>query len=191
MIVVETQKNNPDEIDKAAKNKEITDKIPTPVINEKDLKNTDINNKNVNPVTNPGIPNPVTVIPVDVPANTDLLAREAFGTNFGFENLLFNWTATGTAFNNQPVEGNTITSERVLTSLAYNNGGIGGDYWKDMPYPIGFKDQYWIGTYENGNGNALTGTLTSRQFPLKKKYLHFLLGGGKDINRLYVELQIK
>ncbi len=189
--VTNPEKNNADEIDKAAKNKEIVDKTSNPVMNEKDLKNIDINNKNVNPTTNPVITNPVTTIPVDVLVNADLLAKASFGTNFGFENQLFNWTATGTAFNNQPVEGNTVMSERVLTQMWYNNGGIGGDYWKSMPYPIGFRETYWIGTYENGNGDAPTGTLTSLPFRITKRYLHFLLGGGKDINRLYIELQVK
>ncbi len=148
----------------------------------------DINNA----VKTPRLENPATNTPIDIAVNPTQLANAAFGTNFGFEFQLFNWTATGTAFNNQPVEGNTVRSERVLNSkLSYSNGGIGGDYWKDMFYPIGFKETYWIGTFENGNGDNPTGTLMSRQFPIKKRYLHFLLGGGKDINRLYVELQIK
>ncbi|HWR33153.1 MAG TPA: hypothetical protein VN451_06500, partial [Chitinophagaceae bacterium] len=165
--------------------------VINPSIPEKDLKNIDVTIKPADQKINPVINNPVTTIPVDVAVNPDALANAAFGTNFGFEFQLFNWTVTGTAFNNQPVEGNTVTSDRVMTSLAYNNGGIGGDYWKDMSYPIGHKEQYWIGTFENGNGDAPTGTLTSRPFLLKKRYLHFLLGGGKDINRLYVELQIR
>ncbi len=193
--ITNPEKNNQEEIDKAAKNKAIADKTSSPVINEKDIKNIDINNKNTNPVTNPvtnpAIINPVTFVPVDVMANADMLAREAFGTNLGFENQLFNWTATGTAFNNQPVEGNTVISERVLTQMRYDRGGIGGDYWKSMPYPIGYKGTYWTGTFENGNGNAPTGTLTSLPFRITKRYLHFLLGGGKDINRLYVELQVR
>ena len=184
--ITNPEKNNQDEIDKAAKNKDIPDKISIPVINEKDLKNIDINNKNANPVTSP-----VTTIPVDVLANADLLAKAAFGTNLGFENQLFNWTATGTAFNNQPVEGNMVMSERVLTRMQYDRGGIGGDYWKGIPYPVGFKGTYWIGTYENDNGDAPTGTLTSRAFRAEKRFLTFLLGGGKDITKLYVELQVK
>ncbi len=120
-----------------------------------------------------------------------VITQAAFGTNLDFENSLFNWTATGTAFNNQPVEGNTVMSERVLTQLWYSNGGIGGDYWKGMPYPIGIQGNHWIGTYENGNGDAPTGTLTSDPFTVTNRYLSFLLGGGKDILRLYVELQIK
>jgi microsomal dipeptidase-like Zn-dependent dipeptidase len=111
--------------------------------------------------------------------------------NFNFENGLIGWTATGTAFNNQPVQGNTVMSERVLRQMEYNNGGIGGDYWKGMVYPIGMKGNEWIGTYENGNGDEPVGTLTSSAFKTKGRYLNFLMGGGKDINRLYIELQIK
>ncbi|HEY6063748.1 MAG TPA: hypothetical protein VIV35_09075, partial [Chitinophagaceae bacterium] len=189
--ITNPEKNNPEEIDKNAKNKDIADKTSNPIVNEKDLKNIDIINKNTKPTTNPVTTSPVTNIPVDVLANADILAKAAFGTNFGFENQLFNWTATGTAFNNQPVEGNTVMSERVLTQMRYDNNGIGGDYWKGMAYPIGFRDRYWIGTYENGNGDAPTGTLTSLPFKTEKKYLAYLMGGGKDINRLYVELQVK
>ena len=112
--------------------------------------------------------------------------------NLGFENSFTNnWVATGNAFSNQPVEGSTVMSERVLTKMPLNNGGIGGDYWKGMPYPIGIKGNKWIGTYENGNGDAASGTLTSKSFPVLERYLTFLLGGGKDYNKLYVELQVK
>lgn len=111
--------------------------------------------------------------------------------NLGFENGAFNWKATGNAFDNQPIEGNTVSSERVLRSMEYSAGGIGGDYWKNMMYPIGFKGNYWIGTYENSNGDAPTGTFTSIPFRATKKYLSFLLGGGRDMNKLYVELQVK
>ncbi|MBI5857937.1 MAG: hypothetical protein HZB42_09875 [Sphingobacteriales bacterium] len=153
-----------------------------PINDGKEIKNAGVVPKQENPVMN---------VPVDIAVNPGQLADAAFGNNFGFEFQLFNWTATGAAFSNQPVEGNTVKSERVLTSMAYNNGGIGGDYWKNIDYPIGFKETHWIGTYENGNGDTPTGTLTSGQFLINKRYLHFLLGGGKDINRLYVELQIK
>ena len=189
--ITNPEKNKRDETDKEAKNKDIADKTSNPVIIEKDLKNIDINNKNANPTTNPVITNPVTTIPVDVLANADILAKAAFGTNFGFENQLFNWTATGNAFNNQPVEGNTVMSERVLTQMWIDHDGIGGDYWKGMPYPIGYKGSYWVGTFENGNGDASTGSLTSIQFKAEKKYLTFLMGGGKDINKLYIELQVR
>jgi microsomal dipeptidase-like Zn-dependent dipeptidase len=127
-----------------------------------------------------------TVIPgaeIALPALVDL--------NLGFENAFLNWTPTGTAFGNQPVTGNTVMSDRVLTQMQYDRGGIGGDYWKGMIYPIGIRGDKWIGSYENGNGDAPVGTLTSRPMPATARYLTFLLGGGRDITRLYVELQIK
>lgn len=111
--------------------------------------------------------------------------------NLGFENGLTSWTATGNAFSNQPVTGNTVITERVLHQMQYDRGGIGGDYWKGMAYHVGHKGNNWVGTYESGNGDAPSGTLTSISFPATKRYLTFLMGGGKDINRLFVELQVK
>jgi microsomal dipeptidase-like Zn-dependent dipeptidase len=110
--------------------------------------------------------------------------------NLSFEEGLKNWTATGNAFANQPVEGTGIMSERVLTRMNYSSGGIGGDYWKSIPFAIGVKGNKWIGTYELGNGDQPTGTLTSKGFSASQRFVSFLLGGGKDLN-LYVELQVK
>lgn len=129
-------------------------------------------------------------MPALVNANPGLSAG-VIDANLDFESGLIKWAATGTAFNNQPVRGNTVITDRVMNSMQYSNGGIGGDYWKGMSYPIGFKGNQWIGTYENGNGDGPTGTLTSAVFNATKRYLSFLLGGGKDINKLYVELQVK
>lgn len=123
--------------------------------------------------------------------NADVLLANIADANLSFEMNLNNWKATGTAFENQPVNSTTVQSDRVLTTMAYNNGGIGGDYWKNMRYPIGVKGNQWIGTYENGGGDGPTGTLTSSAMKATKRYLHFLMGGGKDINGIYVELQIK
>ncbi len=125
---------------------------------------------------------------VAVITNLQSIAR----ANLGFENSFAgNWVASGNAFSNQPVEGNTVMSERMLTKMRYENGGIGGDYWKGVSYPIGIKGNKWIGTYEKENGDAPIGTLTSISFIANDRYLTFLLGGGKDINKLYVELQVK
>ncbi len=137
---------------------------------------------------------PAVFIPIRVDINASAVANAALinQANLGFEHpFAGNWVATGNAFSNQPVEGNTVMSERVLTNMAYGSGGIGGDYWKGMLYPIGFKGNNWIGTYEKGNGDAATGTLTSKPFAIVDRYLTFLLGGGKDLNKLFVELQVK
>jgi microsomal dipeptidase-like Zn-dependent dipeptidase len=122
------------------------------------------------------------------PATISVIVADA---NLNFENRLSRWKANGSAFANQPVEGSTLPSERVLNRMDYRSGGIGGDYWKGLPYSIGVKDNFWIGTYEKGNGDAPTGTLMSSPLKVANRYLHFLLGGGKDLNNLYVELQVK
>ncbi len=163
------------------------------VVTNNNAGNTIINPAIINNLP-PVVNNPGTVINT-IPANNNnpvinLANAQAF-TNTDFEFGLSKWTATGTAFNNQPVQGNTVTSERVLLRMKYDNGGIGGDYWKGMAYPIGIKNDFWIGTYEKGNGDAPTGTLTSSPIKITNRYLHFLLGGGNDINKLYVELQVK
>lgn len=110
-----------------------------------------------------------------------------FENYLGFENA--KWTAIGPAFANQPIRGDSMQSERVLARSM--NGIIGGDYWKGMKYPIGYKGNQWIGTAENGNGDVPTGTLTSMSFSARKRYLTFLLGGGRDLTKLFVELQVK
>ena len=129
--------------------------------------------------------------PTGVTVDAATLIANLSEANLSFEMNLHNWRATGTAFDNQPVNGTTIQSERLFSNMEYGNGGIGGDYWKNMQYPIGVKGNQWIGTYENGAGDNPTGTLTSSPMLATKRYLHFLMGGGKDIANIYVELQIK
>lgn len=126
-----------------------------------------------------------------VTADATIITKAIKEVNLNFENSLLNWKTTGTAFNNQPVQGHTVTTDRVYKYMEYAAGGIGGDYWKGMLYPIGFKGQNWIGSYEQNNGDAATGTMTSLPFLAEKPFLTFLLGGGNDINKLYVELQVK
>jgi putative membrane-bound dehydrogenase-like protein len=71
---------------------------------------------------------------------------------------LSDWTATGDAFEDQPVEGDTVHARR-------------GDSVS------GHKGKYWIGTYER-RGDARQGTLTSVPFPVTHPYASFLVGGG-------------
>lgn len=126
-------------------------------------------------------------------ANPNLPLKDltpAYIINPGFEDGLLGWTAKGNAFT-QIIGGNMISSERVRTEMLYENGGIGGDYWKYMAYPIGAKGHRWIGSFERGNGDAAIGELISEPFKMTKQYLHFLLGGGNNPEKLYVELQIK
>jgi microsomal dipeptidase-like Zn-dependent dipeptidase len=113
--------------------------------------------------------------------------------NLDFENAFFNWKPAGNAFSNKAINGNPVLSDRVLTGMKYEAGGIGGDYWKGMVYPIGIKGNNWVSSfYENEPpGTGATGTLTSPSFKITDRYLTFLLSGGSDFNKLYAELQVK
>ena len=94
---------------------------------------------------------PAAAAPVD-PAGRPL--------NLGFETGdLSGWTATGTAFEHQPIEGDTVAPRR-------------GDM-RSM-----HEGTHWIGTYEISNSDAATGTLTSEPFMVTHPYASFLVGGG-------------
>lgn len=143
---------------------------------------------------------------VTPPAGTKIIAnlnqpqRDVDFPNWNFERGLTGWTAEGTAFSNQPTIRFAVTTQRINYQMEYNQGGVGGDYWKNMGMNNGFNGNYWIGTYENnpkGNnfnqnqGDQPTGILTSQEFLLTNQYCYFMIGGGADPQRLYVEFQTK
>ena len=125
------------------------------------------------------------------------------GTSWDFEFGMNGWTATGNAFANQPTAGDNVVAERVRTDMTLGAGGIGGDYWKRVPYPIGHHADHWVGTYENHRvaeaplggiqGEGPTGTLTSAEFPLdaNHRFISFEIGGGNDLATERVELQVR
>lgn len=79
--------------------------------------------------------------------------------NLGFETgNLTDWTAEGTAFQGQPVEGDTVSPRR-----------------DDMH--SGHAGRFWVGSYER-IGDVGTGTLTSVPFRAVKPFASFLVGGG-------------
>lgn len=91
------------------------------------------------------------------------------------------WTATGTAFNNQPTFGDNPTA-------------------RHRGQPSQHQGDYWIGTYENRptsrhmagktQGDGPQGTLTSQPFVINSNTITFLIGGGCDLNTVRVELLI-
>ena len=148
--------------------------------------------------TTPLISNPV----ITNGTLTTLITKDIDLPNGNFENGLTGWTKEGTAFDNQPTFGDNVATTRILYQMELNNGGVGGDYWKDQGYDVGRNGSMWIGTYENnpgvgGNsffktqGDGPTGTLTSSEFIITTNYCYFLIGGGADAQKLFVELQIK
>jgi microsomal dipeptidase-like Zn-dependent dipeptidase len=104
--------------------------------------------------------------------------------NWDFETGdLSGWTSTGTAFLWQPVCGNCIESARVHAI------SLGGDYWR-TPLFTGYHGNYWICTAHAPDGEASTGTLTSREFVLTHRYICFLIAGTRDHDHIRVELQV-
>ncbi|HSS19009.1 MAG TPA: hypothetical protein VLL54_02950 [Pyrinomonadaceae bacterium] len=154
------------------------------------------------PSPNVPVPPPAPEPSVEGPSNRSVVYP--IGRNWDFEDGgLVGWTATGTAFTNQPTLGDNVFAERVRTDMTLEGGGIGGDYWKRVPYPIGHHLGAWIGTKENHPNAAATlgivagderiGTLTSGEFPLDEahRFIAFMVGGGRDVTTERVELQIR
>ena len=79
--------------------------------------------------------------------------------NLDFETgTLRDWTATGSAFEKQPIHGDTVAKRRADMKSSHQ-----GDYW--------------IGTFEN-SGDEAQGTLTSSPFAVAHPYASFLVAGG-------------
>src|SRR6266404_1134037 len=79
--------------------------------------------------------------------------------NLDFEDgTLKDWTASGDAFEKQPIKGDTVAPRR-------------GDMKSEH------QGQYWIGTHEI-KGDDATGTLTSVPFKVTHPWASFLVAGG-------------
>jgi putative membrane-bound dehydrogenase-like protein len=99
------------------------------------------------------------------------LGNDGKALNLDFEaGTLRDWTATGTAFTNQPVKGDTVNPRRADMKSQH-------------------QGNYWIGTYEFG-GDDVTGTLTSVPFKVTHPWASFLVAGG-PYPRTKVELIVK
>src|SRR5579871_5487556 len=86
-------------------------------------------------------------------------AKDGRALNLDFEDgTLRDWVATGDAFDQQPIMGDTVSKRR-----------------SDMK--SGHQGQYWIGTFEV-KGDAPQGTLTSIRFKVTQPFASFLVGGG-------------
>ncbi len=82
----------------------------------------------------------------------------AMPPTFDFESGdLRGWHKTGTAFDGQPIEGDTSSARGHETSL--------------------HAGKFWIGGYEK-LGDAAEGTLTSNPFTVEQPWASFLVGGG-------------
>jgi putative membrane-bound dehydrogenase-like protein len=89
------------------------------------------------------------------------LGAEGKPLNLNFETgTLEHWTATGEAFKDQPIKGDTVAARR-----------------KDMK--SNHQGQFWIGSYEKLKDKP-KGTLTSVAFKVTHPWATYLIGGGND-----------
>ena len=123
-------------------------------------------------------PAPNAVAPPKSPPGSGLLTKDtvsfpALGAdgkplNLGFETgTLQDWTAEGTAWEGQPVKGDTV----VLRHRGQSN----------------HAGEYWVGGYEK-IGDKGTGKLTSASFEVTHPWASFLVGAGKDADTERAEL---
>lgn len=99
-----------------------------------------------------------------------LLPKTTEGRTLGLDfesGTLDDWTATGDAFRDQPVQGDTVSDRR-----------------KDMQSD--HEGEFWIGGYER-HGDEATGTLTSKTFVVSEPFATFLAASG-DHEETRVEL---
>lgn len=108
------------------------------------------------------------------------------GQTFDFENGIEDWTRTGSAFDRQPVRFDALLTNDIARLT------IGGDYWRNLTYPMGQHGEYLIhtGKFKDPPG---TGRLTSPCFVLRssKPYFSFLIGGARDVEHERLELEVQ
>jgi len=92
------------------------------------------------------------------------------GANLGFENgTTKGWTPSGEAWNDMPLQGDTIAKRRPGQTSMH-------------------EGKFWIGGYERSKNDAAQGTLTSDPFGVTHPWGSFLVGGGaSDSTRVEIE----
>ncbi len=93
-------------------------------------------------------------------AAEDVLIADFEGTNYG------DWKVTGEAFGPGPARG-TLPGQMHVD---------------------GFRGKGLVNSFFKGDGTI--GTLTSPEFKIERKYIRFLIGGGKDLQRTCMNLLI-
>ena len=101
-----------------------------------------------------------TVAATTLCAADDILIADFEGTNYG------SWKTTGEAFGPGPARG-TLPGQMQVD---------------------GFKGRGLVNSYFKGDGS--TGTLTSPEFKIERKFISFLVGGGKDEKKTCMNLLV-
>src|SRR3954469_1772569 len=90
----------------------------------------------------------------------DVLIADFEGKDYG------DWKTTGEAFGPGPAQG-TLPNQMPVSG--YKGKGLVNSFYK---------------------GDRSTGTLTSPEFTIRRKYVNFLIGGGKDPEKLAMNLLV-
>ena len=104
------------------------------------------------------------------------------GITFDFEDGIGDWQREGGAFDGQPYCGE-------ISSNVFAGSKLGGNYWKDLAYPLGLHGSCLLTTIRK----SAEGALTSREFLLSpsEPYLSFRIGGTEDLAHQRLELEVK
>jgi microsomal dipeptidase-like Zn-dependent dipeptidase len=161
-----------------------------------------------------GVQKPPPHFPIPEPAGItayrchppDVPAKPVIASPAPFDATLHAWTRTGAFAQNQPIDAPNVRAQDVTlapsdaqrklmsanaSARATSVVPIGGDYWRDTPYPIGpVASGPWVSsafkagaphTLPSRGGEDLTGTMTSGPFALASTYLRVYVGGtGKS-----------
>jgi fructan beta-fructosidase len=96
----------------------------------------------------------------DKPLRADIVFADFEGTDYG------DWKVTGTAFGKGPAKG-TLPNQMPVT---------------------GYKGKGLVNSFHGGD--ASTGTLTSPEFTIRRKYISFLIGGGHHPGKTCIDLVV-
>jgi len=124
--------------------------------------------------------------------------------NWGFENeCLTGWGVYGDFTNDFPiVAGDYLTVKRIPQLGSQLTNTIGGDYWRDLYYPVGHHGTKWVctgcrhtygpaGNIDDRFNDALMGSLLSKSFVITNDYITFLIGGNNDGNVAATKLRVE
>lgn len=102
--------------------------------------------------------------------------------NLSFERGYLCWTREGDAFGDLPFRGGSIAASRARPDMTLQAGGLGGNYWTDLSFPVGVKGAAYA---DSGRlGVAGVGRLISSPLALSSRYASFKLAssGGSDLS---------
>jgi len=139
----------------------------------------------------------VVVVPGSACGAPPPLPDELAGDNWDFELGLVGWAAEGVAFGALPITGDAVPLERIPEVATDIAATIGGDYWKQVTFPVGHHGSNWVGTADMRTGvrsrvgpglETLTGRLVSKPFVVQRNFVTFLIGGDDEAGLLSVQL---